>query len=91
MFLSMNVYKFRCLVQSLWYSLLTVKVTIYFRTFICDHSVVVHQLSYHQCQFELKLNHFAFVNILCSFILMISLGPRKSFALAPYTLQFVYL
>ena len=43
------------------------------------------------CQFKLRLNHFAFVNILCAFILMIPLGLRMSFALAPYTLQFVYL
>ena len=28
-------------------------------------------------------------NILCSFILMLPLGLRKSFALAPFTLQFV--
>ena len=30
-------------------------------------------------------------NILCSFIVMIPLSLRKSFALAPYTLQFVYM
>ena len=64
-----------------------------FRPFICGHSVVVPQVSCHLCQFELRLNNFAFVNILhvCSFIVMIPLGLRKSFGLAPYTLQFVYL
>ena len=60
------------------------------RPFICGRSVVVLQVSCHLCQFELRLNHFAFVNILCSFIVMIPLSLRKSFALAPYTLQFVY-
>ena len=34
------------------------------RPFICDRSVVVPQVSCHLCQFELRLNHFAFVNIL---------------------------
>ena len=63
----------------------------YFRPFICGRSVVVLQVSCHQCQFELRPNHFAFVNILCSFILMIPLGLRKSFAFALYTLQYVYL
>ena len=77
--------------QGLGYSLLTVLVTIYFRPFICGRSVVVLQVSCHLCQFELRLNHFAFVNILCSFIVMIPLSLRKSFALAPYTLQFVYM
>ena len=67
------------------------KVTIYFRPFICGSSVVVLQVSCHQCQFVIRFNHFAYVNILCSFNLMIPLGLRKSFALAPYTLQFVYL
>ena len=37
------------------------------------------------CQFELRLNRFAFVNILCPFIVMIPFGLRESFALAPYT------
>ena len=37
------------------------------------------------------LNSFRTSLILCSFIGMIPLGLRKSFALAPYTLQFVYL
>ena len=46
---------------------------------------MVLQVSCHLCQFELRLNHFAFVNILCSFIVMIPLGLRESFALAPYT------
>ena len=41
------------------------------------------------CQFELRLNHFSFVNILCSFNVMIPLSLRKSFTLVPYTLQFV--
>ena len=59
--------------------------TIHMRSFCCGS-----QVSCHLCQFELRLNHFAFVNILCSFIVMIPLGLRKSFALAPYTLQFVY-
>ena len=78
--------------QGLGYSFLIVSVNIYFRPFTCDRSVVVLQVSCHQCQFELRLNNFAFVNIpLCSFILMIPLCLRKSFALAPYTLQFVYL
>ena len=58
---------------------------------LSNHSVVVLLGSCHLCQFELRLNYFAFVNILCSFIVMIPLGLRKSFALAPYTLQFVYL
>ena len=58
---------------------------------LSNHYVVVLQVSCHLCQFELRPNHFAFVNILCSFIVMIPLGLRKSFALAPYTLQFVYL
>ena len=48
-----------------------------------NHSVVVLLGPCHLCQFELRLNHFAFVNILCSFIVMIPLGLRKSFALAP--------
>ena len=39
---------------------------------------MVHQVSCHLCQFELRLNHFAFVNILCSFIVMIPLGLRES-------------
>ena len=56
---------------------------------LSNHSVVVLQVSCHLCHFELRLNHFAFVNILCSFIGMIPLGLRKRFALAPYTLQFV--
>ena len=77
--------------QGLGYSLLTVKVTIYIRPFIFGRSVVVLQVSCHLCQFELRLNHFAFVNILCPFIVMIPLSLRKSFALAPYTLQFVYM
>ena len=47
---------------------------------LSNHSVVVLQVSCHLCQFELRLNHFAFVNILCSFIVMIPLGLRKSFA-----------
>ena len=72
--------------QGLGYSLLTVLVTIYFLPFICGRSVVVLQVSCHQCKFEHRLNHFVFVNILCSFILMIPLGLRKSFALASYTL-----
>ena len=46
---------------------------------------MVLQVSCHMCQFELRLNHFAFVNILCSFIVMIPVGLRESFALAPYT------
>ena len=46
---------------------------------------MVLQVSCHLCQFELRLNHFAFVNILCSFIVMIPLGLRESFVLAPYT------
>ena len=50
---------------------------------LSNHSVVVLQV-------ELRLNQFGFVNILCSFIVMIPFGLRKSFALAPYTLQFVY-
>ena len=58
---------------------------------LSNHSGVVLQVSCHLCQFELRLNHFAFVNILCSFIVMIPLDLRKSFTLAPYTLQFVYL
>ena len=58
---------------------------------LSNHYGVVLLVSCHLCQFELRLNHFAFVNILCSFIVMIPLGLRKSFALAPYTLQFVYL
>ena len=58
---------------------------------LSNHSVVVLQFSCHLCQFELRLNHFAFVNIICSFIVMTPLGLRKSFALATYTLQFVYL
>ena len=78
--------------QGLGYSLLTVfKVTIYFRQFICGRSVVVLQVSCHLCQFELRLNHFAFVNILCSFIVMTPLSLRKSFALAQYTQQFIYI
>ena len=77
--------------QGLGHSLLTVKVTINFRPFICGRSVVVLQVSCHQCQFELRLNLFTFVNILCSFIVMIPLSLRKSFALAPYTLQSVYM
>ena len=48
-------------------------------------SVVVLQVSCHLCHFELRLNHFAFVNILCSFIVMIPLGLNESFVLAPYT------
>ena len=52
---------------------------------------MVLQVSCHLCQFELRLNHFAFVNILCYFIVMIPLSLRKSFALASYTLQFVYM
>ena len=65
---------------------------IYFRPFICGRSVVVLQVSCHLCQFELSLNHFAFVNILYSFIVMIPLSLTKSFfSLAPYTLQFVYM
>ena len=71
--------------QGLGYSLSTVYVTIYFRPFICGRPVVVLQVFCHLCQFELRLNHFAFVNILCSFIVMIPLGLRESFALAPYT------
>ena len=59
--------------------------TVHMQSFCCGSPAC------HQCQFELKLNHFAFVNILCSFILMIPLSLRKSFALASYTLQFVYL
>ena len=59
--------------------------------FICSRSVVVLQVSCHLCQFEFRLNHFAFVNILGSFIVMIPLSLRKSFVLAPYTLQFVYM
>ena len=78
-----------CTSSDAGYSLLT--VVIYFRPFICGRSVVVLQVSCHLCQFELGLNHFAFVNILCYFIVTIPLGLRKSFALAPYTLQFVYL
>ena len=39
-----------------------------------NHFVVVLQVSCHLCQFELRLNHFAFVNILYSFIAMIPLG-----------------
>ena len=58
---------------------------------LSNHSVVVLHVSCHLCQFELGLNLFAFVNILRSSIVMIPLGLRKSFALAPYTLQFVYL
>ena len=46
---------------------------------------MVLQVSCSLCQFELRLNHFAFVNILCSFIVMIPLGLRESFVLAPYT------
>ena len=57
---------------------------------LSNHFVVVLQISCDLCQFELRLNHFAFVNILCSFILMIHLSIRKCFALAPYTLQLVY-
>ena len=58
---------------------------------LSNHSIVVLQVSCHLCQFELRLNYFAFVNILCSFSVMIPFGLRKSFALAPHTLQFVYL
>ena len=58
-----------------------------FPTVHIGRSVVVLKVSCHQCQFELRSNHFAFVNILCSFILMIPLGLRMSFALAPYRLQ----
>ena len=58
---------------------------------LSNHSVVVLLVSCHLCQFELRLNHFSFVNVPCSFIVMIPLGLRKSFALAPCTLQFVYL
>ena len=57
--------------------------TVHMRSFCC--------CSCHLCQFKLRLNHFAFVNILCSFVLMIPFVLRKSFALASYTLQFVYL
>ena len=46
---------------------------------------MVLQVSCHLYQFELRLNHFAFVSILCSFIVMIPLGLRESLALAPYT------
>ena len=38
---------------------------------------MVLQVSCHLCQFELRLNHFAFVNILFSFIVMIPLGLRE--------------
>ena len=48
-------------------------------------SVVVLLVSFHLCQFELRLNHFAFVNILCFFIAMIPMGLRESLTLAPYT------
>ena len=58
---------------------------------LSSHSVVILLVSCHLCQFELRLSHFSFVNVPCSFIVMIPLGLRKSFALAPYTLQFVYL
>ena len=44
-------------------------------------SVVVLQVSCHLCQFELRLNHFTFVNILCSFIVLIPLGLRASWRL----------
>ena len=44
---------------------------------MCGRSVVVLPVSCHLCQFELRLNHFAFENILCSFIVMIPLGLRK--------------
>ena len=57
---------------------------------LSNHSVVVLQVSCHLCQFEPRFNHIAFVNMLCSFIVTIPLGLRKNFALAPYTLQFVY-
>ena len=44
---------------------------------MCGRSVVVLQVSCHLCQFEIRLNHFAFVNILCSFIVMIPLSLTK--------------
>ena len=40
---------------------------------LSNHSVAVLLVSCHLCQFEFRLNHFAFVNILCSFIVMIPL------------------
>ena len=64
--------------------------TVHMRSFCCGSPGHLCQ-SCHLCQLELRLNHFAFVNILCSFSVMIPLGLRKSFALAPYTLKFVYL
>ena len=48
-----------------------------FPTFICGRYVVVLQVSCHLCQFERRLNHFLFVNILCSFIVMIPLCLRE--------------
>ena len=57
--------------------------TVLMRSFCCG--------SCHLCQFKPRLNHFAFVNILCSFILMIPLGLRKSFALAPYTAVCIFV
>ena len=71
--------------------MLTVRSGVLSFNRLSNHSVVVLQVSCHLCQFELRLNHFAFVNILSSFIVMIPLGLRNSFALAPYILQFVYL
>ena len=60
--------------------------TIHMRSFCCGSLGFLSSVPV-----ELRLNHFAFVNILCSFIVMIPLGLRKSIVLALYTLQFVYL
>ena len=47
---------------------------------------MVLQVSCHLCQFGHRLNHFAFVNILCSFIL--SLRKSFTFVCYIYTMQF---
>ena len=53
--------------------------TICFRPFICGRSVVVLQVSCHLWQFELRLNHFAFVKDTMFFYCDDSLGSEKEF------------